>query len=138
MGHVARAPWDMLRGLHGSMGHVASSMGHVARAPWDMLRGLHGTCREGSMGHVARAPWDMFPWDMLRGLHGTCCEGSMGHVARAPWDMLQGFRGTFYDSKLVTRLQSVPRIFRLKVSHLARRKHIAGLHQNKTQFKCEL
>ena len=44
MGHVARAPWDMLRG---SMGHVASkgSMGHVARASWDMLR-----------GYVARAP----------------------------------------------------------------------------------
>ena len=41
------------------MGHV--SMGHVVRAPWDMLRGLHGTCFhgtccEGSMGHVARAP----------------------------------------------------------------------------------
>ena len=62
-------------------------MGHVTRAPWDMLRGLHGTCCEGfmgccegSMGHVVRAPW--------RGLHGTRCEGSMGHVARAPWDML--------------------------------------------------
>ena len=58
-------------------------MGHVARAPWDMLRGLHetccegsmhGTCCEGSTGHVVRAPWDM-----LQGLHGTCC--------RAPWDM---------------------------------------------------
>ena len=47
-------------------------MGHVVRAPWDMLRfqdmsrGLHGTCCEGSMGHVSighvvRAPWDMFP-----------------------------------------------------------------------------
>ena len=60
-------------------------MRHVARAPWDMLRGLHETCCEGSMGHVARAPWDM-----LQGLHETCCEGSMGHVARAPWDMLQG------------------------------------------------
>ena len=34
------------------------------RAPWDMLRGLHGTCRKGSMGHVARAPWEM-----LRGLY---------------------------------------------------------------------
>ena len=44
-------------------------MGHVARAPWDMLRGLHGTCCEGSMGHVARAPWDM-----LQGLNGTCCK----------------------------------------------------------------
>ena len=57
MGHVARAPWDMLQGLNG------------------ILQGLHGTCCEGckgSMGHVARAPWDM-----LRGLHGTCCEGSM-------------------------------------------------------------
>ena len=42
MGHVARAPWDMLKG-----------------ATWDMLRGLHGTCCEGSMGHVVRAPWDM-------------------------------------------------------------------------------
>ena len=56
MGHVVRAPWDMLRGLHGtccegSMGHI--SMGHVARAPWDISRG--------SMGHVAMAPWDMFP-----------------------------------------------------------------------------
>ena len=46
--------------------------GSVARGPWDMLRGLHGTCSEGSVGHVARAPWDM-----LRGVHGTCCEGSM-------------------------------------------------------------
>ena len=49
MRHVARA-----------MGHVArtcceGSMGHVARAPWDMLRGLYETCCEGSMGHVARA-----------------------------------------------------------------------------------
>ena len=35
------------------------SMGHVARGPCDMLRGVHGTCCEGSMGHVARAPWDM-------------------------------------------------------------------------------
>ena len=26
-------------------------MGHVAMAPWDMLRGYHGTCCEGSMGH---------------------------------------------------------------------------------------
>ena len=34
-------------------------MGHVARAPWDMLRGVHVTCSEGSMGHAARAPWDM-------------------------------------------------------------------------------
>ena len=24
-------------------------MGHVVRAPWDMLRGLHGTCCEGSL-----------------------------------------------------------------------------------------
>ena len=76
MGHVARAP----------------CMGHVVRAPWDMLRGLHGTCCEGSMrhvarascmGHVARAPCmghvARAPWDMLQGLHGTCC--------RAPWDM---------------------------------------------------
>ena len=39
-------------------------MGHVARAPWDMSQGLHGTCRKGSMGHVARAPWEM-----LRGLY---------------------------------------------------------------------
>ena len=31
-------------------------MRHVARAPWDMLGGLHGTCCEGSIGHVARAP----------------------------------------------------------------------------------
>ena len=68
-------------------------MGHVARAPWDMLRGLHGTCCEGSMhgtcsegstGHVVRAPWDM-----LQGLHGTCCRVpwdmcSMGHVQRTP------------------------------------------------------
>ena len=23
-------------------------MGHVARAPWDMLQGLHGTCCKGS------------------------------------------------------------------------------------------
>ena len=43
MGHVARAPWDMLRGLHetcceGSMEHFVS----------DMLQGLHGTCCEGS------------------------------------------------------------------------------------------
>ena len=51
------------------------SIGHVARAPWDMSRGLHGTCCKGSMGHVARAPWDM-----LQGLHGTCCKGTMGHV----------------------------------------------------------
>ena len=34
-------------------------MGHVARAPWDTLRGVHVTCSEGSMGHAARAPWDM-------------------------------------------------------------------------------
>ena len=39
-------------------------MGHVARAPWDMLRGLHGTCCEGSIGHAARAPLDM-----LRGFY---------------------------------------------------------------------
>ena len=31
------------------------SIGHVARAPWDMSRGLHGTCCDGSMGHVVRA-----------------------------------------------------------------------------------
>ena len=41
MRHVARAP----------------CMGHVARAPWDMLQGLHGTCCRApwdmcSMGHV--------------------------------------------------------------------------------------
>ena len=100
MGHVTRAPWDTLRGLHGT--RCEGSMGHVARAPWDLLRGLHGTCCEGSMGPVARAPWDM-----LQGLHGTCCKDSMGYVA---WVMLQGLCGTFYDSKLVTRLQSVPRI----------------------------
>ena len=94
MGHVASAPWDMLRGLHGTC--CKGSMEHVVRAPWDMLRGLHGTCCEGSMGHVARAPWNM---------------SSMGYVARAPWDMLRGLHGTFYDSKLVTRLYSVPRIF---------------------------
>ena len=34
-------------------------MGYVAMAPWDMLRGLHGTCCDGSMGYVASAPWDM-------------------------------------------------------------------------------
>ena len=44
-------------------------------------------------------------------LHGICCKGSMGQVARAPWYMLRGLHGTFYDSKLVTRLYSVPRIF---------------------------
>ena len=43
MGHVARAPWDMLRGLHETC------------APWDMMRGLHGICCKGSVGHVARA-----------------------------------------------------------------------------------
>ena len=78
MGHVARAPWDMLRGLHGTC--CEGSMEHVARAPWNMLRGLHGTCCEGSMGHVARVPW-------------TCCKGFMGHVetcCKAPCDMLQG------------------------------------------------
>ena len=31
------------------------SMGHVARATWDMLRGLHGTCCKGSIGNVERA-----------------------------------------------------------------------------------
>ena len=69
-------------------------MEHVARAPWDMLRGhvTRAPC-EGSMGHVARAPWNM---------------SSMGYVARAPWDRLRGLHGTFYDSKLVTRLYSVP------------------------------
>ena len=131
MEHVVRAPWDMLRG----------SMGHVARAPWDMLQGLHGTCCEGSMGHAARLHGTCCeaPWDMLRELHGTCCKGSMehvvrapwdmlrgsmghvarapwnmssmGYVARAPWDMLQGLHGTFHDSKLVTRLYIVPRLF---------------------------
>ena len=69
-------------------------MGHVARAPWDMLQGLHGTCCNGSMGyiaikglmrHVEKAA--RAPCDMLRGLHGTCCEGSIRHIARAPWDM---------------------------------------------------
>ena len=47
------SPWDMLRGLHGTPhGNCCEgSMGHVARAPWDMLRRLHGTCCEGSMGH---------------------------------------------------------------------------------------
>ena len=53
MGHVARAPWDMLRdmlrGLHGT----------CCDDQWDMLRGLHVTCCK-------------TPWDMLRGLHGTC------------------------------------------------------------------
>ena len=31
------------------------SMGHVARAPWDMSQGLHGTFCKGSMGDVERA-----------------------------------------------------------------------------------
>ena len=48
-------------------------MGHVARATWDMLQGLHVTCCQGSMGHVERAKWEM-----LQELNGTCCEGSMG------------------------------------------------------------
>ena len=61
MGLVVRAPWDMLRGLHGTC--CEGSMGHVV--------GLHETCCEGSMGHVV-------------GLHGTFCEGFMGLVARAP------------------------------------------------------
>ena len=82
-------------------------MGHVARAPWDMLRGLHGTCCEGSMGHVARACCEGFREsrcegsmrhvvDMLRETccDGTCCKGSMGHVASGPWDILQGLHGT--------------------------------------------
>ena len=46
MEHVARAPWDMLQGLHETC--CKGSMGHVV--------GLHGTCCKGSMGHVARAP----------------------------------------------------------------------------------
>ena len=54
----------MLEGLRGLHVTCEGSMGHVARAPWDMLRGLHGMCCEGSMGHVARAPWEM-----LRGLY---------------------------------------------------------------------
>ena len=33
IGHVARAPWDMLQRLHG---HVARAPGHVSRALWDM------------------------------------------------------------------------------------------------------
>ena len=53
-------------------------MGHVARATWDVLRGLHGTCCEGYMGHVARAPWDL-----LRGLHEIYCKGLIRYVARA-------------------------------------------------------
>ena len=67
-------------------------MGHVARAPWNMLRGLHGTCREGSMGHVvghvARAPWDMF-----QGLHGTCCEGSTYVVETKESNSFRSLRG---------------------------------------------
>ena len=83
-------------------------MGHVARAPWDMLRGLHGTCCEGSMGHVARACCEGFHESRCEGsmrhvvhmLRETCCDGTyckgfMGHVVglhgtccRAPWDML--------------------------------------------------
>ena len=36
-------------------------MGHAVRAPWDMLRGLHGTCYEGSIGHVALATCPIEP-----------------------------------------------------------------------------
>ena len=46
MGHVARAPWDMLRGLHGTC--CKDSMGYVA---WVMLQGLNETCCKGSVGH---------------------------------------------------------------------------------------
>ena len=72
MGHVARAPWNMLRGLHGtccegSMERCEGSMGHVARAPWDMLQGFHG--------HVARALWDMLRH--VTRLHVTCCKVSI-------------------------------------------------------------
>ena len=63
-------------------------MGHVARAPWDMLRRLHRTCCEGSIGHVVRAPWDM-----LRGLHGTCCEGSTYIVETKGSNSFRGLRG---------------------------------------------
>ena len=73
------------------MTRCEESMGLVARAPWDMLEGLHGTCCKGSLGLVARAPWDMLEGlreiyckDMLQGLQGlyiwhdgTCSEGSM-------------------------------------------------------------
>ena len=38
------------------MGHVARvrARGHVARAPWEMLQGLHGTCWKGLKRHIAR------------------------------------------------------------------------------------
>ena len=42
---------DMLRGLHGTC--CEGSMGHVARAPWDMLP---GHVARGFMNHIARAP----------------------------------------------------------------------------------
>ena len=56
-------------------------MGIVARAPWDMLRRLHGTCYEGSMGIVTRAPWDMMCKDCMRHIRKSLI---MGHVASVP------------------------------------------------------
>ena len=117
MGHVARAPWDMLLGFC-----CDDFIGH-ARVPWDLLQGLHRTFARVPLDMLQELPWDMLqgtfcegsigpvarvPWDMLRGFHRTCCEGSMGHVARAPWDMLRAHtempRWSQGGHKVVTRL----------------------------------